>query len=192
MLICLKAQSLIFNKVLIFSYLVWWLNAACFCRISSSVLYPHTVGWCLFLFERTLLLAARIFLSSAESLATLSLSYSFTVSHPPEDLSAILISLFRLFICAMQSSSFFEGLCFAPFLSKFCTSSSVPCSCSLNEYCSSFDLYLKSFSLFLFDELFLLLRNFISNPDRRLSRYLLISFTESLSDMFKKLICLVQ
>ena len=102
----------------------------------------------LFLLERALLSAALIFFSSAESLAMLSLSYSFTVSHPPGDLSAIRISLLRFLMCSIHSWNFFDGLFLDPSSIRFSTSSSVSFNSSLNRYCFSLDLYLKSLSLF--------------------------------------------
>ena len=129
----------------------------------------------LFLFERALLSAALIFFSSAELLTMLSLSYSLTVSHPPGDLSAILISLFLPLILSTHSLSFLSGLCFAPFSINSMVFSKVSCSSSLKENCFWFDLYLKSFSLFRFLKLLLLFFSSFSSHVIRLSRYFLIS-----------------
>ena len=112
----------------------------------------------------------------------LSLSYSFTVSHPPGDLSAIRKSLLQFLMCSIHSWSFFDGLFLDPSSIRFSTSSSVSFNSSLNRYCFSLDLYLKSLSLFLFDEPPpLLLMNFFSNPDNFLSKYFFISLIEFLS-----------
>ena len=53
-----------------------------------------------------ILLIFAIFLSSPELSTSSANSYSFTVSQPPEERSAILINLFLLFMAVFSSSSF--------------------------------------------------------------------------------------